>query len=304
MKLICILFFCMAASMVMAQTESANVIPTLAAVRIDDGSVTTLHLSPGYASSVRLPEEISSVIVGDPASFKAEHSESEPRLVFFKPVTAKPRESNALITTKSGQEISLHLLSAGEGRTGAPVDFLVDYRRPHSVLVSSDATSFLVLPTHPVFLAPTSSSAQSEKLSAPAQALERQRAVSYPIWEGKDVLAAVGESSQREQQTMIAFSVLNNSKHAIELLPPQIELKETGKGNKRKTVKAEPIVVSEYHMTGRRLAAGQRVDGVVVFERPSFKESGERLQLRLAEAEQVNHPILLSVPFTADGEMR
>ena len=54
-------------------------------------------------------------------------------------------------------------------------------------------------------------------------------------------------------------------------------------------------------MTARRLEAGQRADGVIVFERPSFKESSEKLQLQLAQAEQVDRPILLPVPFTASS---
>ena len=52
----------------------------------------------------------------------------------------------------------------------------------------------------------------------------------------------------------------------------------------------------------RRLAPGERADGVVVFERPAFKESSEKLQLQIAQAEQVDHPILLPVPFTANSQ--
>jgi hypothetical protein len=37
----------------------------------------------------------------------------------------------------------------------------------------------------------------------------------------------------------------------------------------------------------------------VVFERPAFKESTEKLELQLAQAEQVDRPILLLVPFAA-----
>lgn len=130
--------------------------------------------------------------------------------------------------------------------------------------------------------------------------LERQKAVSSPAWEGKELLTALGESSQYEHQTILRFSVLNHSKRVVELLPPQIEFSGTAMRKKGKgRIKAEPIAVSEYRMTSRRLAPGERADGVVVFERPAFKESGEKLQLQLAEAAQVDRPILLPVPFTA-----
>lgn len=38
-------------------------------------------------------------------------------MVFLKPITSEPSESNALVTTKSGQEISLQLVSAGKGQS-------------------------------------------------------------------------------------------------------------------------------------------------------------------------------------------
>jgi hypothetical protein len=56
---------------------------------LDAQTVTVLHLHPGFVSSVLLPEEVSSVVLGDPAAFKGEHSEAEPRLVFFKPASPK-----------------------------------------------------------------------------------------------------------------------------------------------------------------------------------------------------------------------
>jgi hypothetical protein len=58
------------------------------------------------------------------------------------------------------------------------------------------------------------------------------------------------------------------------------------------------VAITEYRLTARRLEPGQRADGVVVFERPSFKESSERLEFRLAEADKVDQPITLQVSFT------
>ena len=61
--------------------QDARVVPNVASVSIAGGTVTLLHLAPGYTTPVKVPEEVSSVVIGDPASFKAEHSDSEPRLV-------------------------------------------------------------------------------------------------------------------------------------------------------------------------------------------------------------------------------
>src|SRR3984885_16196591 len=111
MKICWIFVHLIALSYCLAQADPPlRVLPDARILRLtlDTQSVTVLHLRPGYVSSVRLPEDVSSVVLGNPGTFKAEHSEAEPRLVFLKPLTAKASETNALITTKSGHEIPLH----------------------------------------------------------------------------------------------------------------------------------------------------------------------------------------------------
>ena len=300
MKLHLLIMVYLVAALGVAQTHDGAVIPKTTTVSIEEGLVTLLHLAPGYTTSVKLPEEISSAVVGDPASFKAEHSDAEPRLLFLKPITSKPSETNALITTRSGHEITLHLLSAGKVVADPPIDFLVEYRRPQSVIVSSsDRQSFLIGETHPISQVKSTSSPPSENPDLVGAELEKQKGLASPAWEGKEVLAALGASVARDQQTMLAFSILNSSKRTVELLPPQLELVGSAHGRKGKRIKVDPVPISEYRMTTRRLAPGERADGVVVFERPAFKESTEKLELQLAQAEQVDRPILLPVPFVA-----
>jgi hypothetical protein len=297
----CLLVVFLTVSCAMAQNENGKVAPKITVLPIEQGAVTVLHLAAGYTSSVRMPEEINSVVVGNPASFKAEHSEAEPRLVFLKPITTQAAESNALITSKSGQEISLHLISAGQAAGNPTVDFLIEYGHPRSVIINSSAPPAFLIPDGGPFSPPELVRAivRAEKPDTVGAELEMQEAISSPAWEGRELLVAVGESSQHEHRTLLRFSVLNRSKHIVELLPPQIEF--SGKATHRKgrgRIKAEPVAVAEFRMTSRRLAPGQRADGVVVFDRPSFKESSEKLQLQLAEAAQVDRPILVPVPFT------
>ncbi len=138
---------------------------------------------------------------------------------------SQPGESNALITTKSGQEISLHLVSAGKGAPNARVDFLVEYRLAQSVLISPDKQSFLIAETRPVSSAiPADRPAQSDKPDSVAKQLEKQKNLPSPAWQGKELLAALGDSLETNHQTVLGFSVLNDSKRVIELLPPQLEL--------------------------------------------------------------------------------
>lgn len=283
----------------LAQGQEIKVTPKIDNLSLDDQAVTLVYLSPGYATAIRMPDEIISVVIGDPAKFKAEHSESESRLVFLKPVTPKPAESNALITMKSGQAVSLHLVSSGSSSVEDPrVDFFVEFRRPKGLLLDSGGPSFFVVPTESIAQGnPDFSDTVTPRTDWIAQILSQQSA-STPHWQGKELLAALGQSMQQGTQTVVGFSVVNQSKTSVELLPPQLEISGRA-SNGGKQTRAEPIALSEYRMTLRRLQPGERTDGVVVFERPAFKESGEKLELRLAQADQVDRPLILPVPFIA-----
>lgn len=278
--------------------QDARIVPTVASVSVASGTVTLLHLAPGYTTSVKLPEEVNSVVIGDPASFKAEHSDSEPRLVFLKPITDQPAESNALITTRSGQEVTLQLVSPGKTNQDPKVDFLIQYRPPESLVIGPDISSFLIADTRPIAPPASSPDLSPHNTDPVADAVEAQAGILTLAWQGKDLRAAVGVSVTTGSHTILGFSIVNGTKQTIELLPPQIELVGSARGKKHKQIKAEPIPLIEYRMTRRRLAPGERADGVAVFERPAFKESAERLELQLARSDQVDRPILLPVPFT------
>ena len=79
-----------------------------------DEKVITLRLTPRVATSIRMPEPVNSVVLGDPENFQAEHSEHEPELVTVKPVAAGPAQTNLLITTTLGHQVNLLLISSGE----------------------------------------------------------------------------------------------------------------------------------------------------------------------------------------------
>ena len=149
MRVHLVFFIYLVATVGTAQTDNGRVIPKITSLPIEEGEVTLIHLGPGYTTSIRFPEEVRSVVLGNPGSFKAEHSEAEPRMVFLKPITSDPSESNALVTTKSGQEISLQLVSAGKGAINARVDFVVEYHRRRSMVVEPETQSFVIAEIQP-----------------------------------------------------------------------------------------------------------------------------------------------------------
>ena len=291
---VCLLTFGIAA----AQSELPQA--RIVNLSVDPEQVLVLHLRPGYVSSVRVLEEVSSVVLGDPGAFKAEHSEAEPQLVFFKATTAKSAQTNALITTKSGREIPLSLASLGKSDQSEVVDYVLNFEHPHSFLITSNHSSFVVgatqsiLPEDPPANPPIVNSAAKQE-----QHLLKAERLQNPHWEGKLLRVAVGPTTEKEQQMTVAFAVLNASSRTIEVLPPQIQLAGTSKEKHRKAIKAEPVAIKDYWITTRKLPPGARADGAVLFERPSFKESNERLLLAVAQAEEVDRPVFAPIAFVA-----
>jgi hypothetical protein len=284
--------------LVSAQTELPQA--RILNLSVDPEQVLVLHVRPGYVSSVRVLEEVSSVVLGDSGAFKAEHSEAEPQLVFFKATTAKPAQTNALITTKGGREISLSLVSQGKSDRSEVVDYVLNCERPHSFLITSGNSSFAVGDTKNIAqVDPPANSPPEKPATSQEQQLLKVERVENLHWEGKLLRVAVGQATEKEQQMAVPFAVLNASARTIEVLPPQIQLASTSIDKHRKAIKAEPVAIKDYWMTTRRLAPGARADGMVVFERPSFKESSERLLLAVAQAEEVDHPVLAPIAFVA-----
>ena len=290
-------------------SEAQQVDPAIVDLPISASTVTDVHLHPFFTTTIRLPDTVTSVAVGAPTLFKVEHSANDPRLVFIKPTTAGAATSNLIISLHSGQEISLRLLSGGRS-TNTPVDFVVNYEPKQSFLIGSTddvGGNFASVPDPPA------------KPSALDVALKEQSGIASPEWStnsenanasdradsGKPILGALGAVQEQGQLMLAAYSVVNRSDRWIEVLPPQVELQSpnlSAKRKKREQVLAVQVPVSEYRLTARRLAPGERADGAVEFSRPGFKQSADHLVLELGTASAVDHPLLLQLPFVAPGQ--
>jgi hypothetical protein len=284
--------------------------PVVSDVTVSKAAVTDVHLRPLFTTTIRLPDAVSSVAVGAPTLFEAEHAEQEPRLVYIKPATKQPAESNLVITMRSGETISMRLISDGNSALNEPVDYIVDYKPQESFFIGSSD-----------LIAQKSQEQSTEEKHDPLDlALQGQARVSTPAWQSSSVLdetssktgppsivGALGEIRETNGRMLVAYSVRNQSNQWIEVLPPQIEVSSPGdksevkKKDRKHIVEAEQVPVTSFKVNGRRLAPGARVDGVVSFDRPGFKQSQERLLLELASANSVDKPLLLPVPFVAPG---
>ena len=279
----------------------------VATITINPNQVTALHLRPEFESTIRMPEEITSVILGSPSSFKAEHNEGEPQYVYVKPITKDPVQSNLLIATKSGQHVTLELISDGASANNAnqPVDFLIEYRASRSFLVVSDA-AVPVMPKPNEKAAPPGVARTHSPSAVPSaidQEFEQQTELNAPKWtkwDGKQIETSIGDIRQWSNETVISYSVYNNSDQPVEIVAPQIQItgRKTEKKKEGKGVLSDQLEIRDYKLSVTRLEAGGRADGVVVFDRPNFKQSTEKLFLQIAQADQVDRPILIRLPFT------
>ena len=113
---------------------------------------------------------------------------------------------------------------------------------------------------------------------------------------------AVARTDETGSDMTVTFNIANNSLRTVELLPPQVQLSGTAKQKHHKAIKAEPVAVKDYRLAARRLPPGATTEGTVVFERPAFKESREQLLLQIAQAEEVDRPVLAPIAFVAPAK--
>ena len=141
--------------------------------------------------------------------------------------------------------------------------------------------------------------------------LERQRRAPLPALygekpgvapPGKQILkAGVSEVIDQGKEVVVLFSVVNVQDHAVELMPPQVQL--GGKVKKGTIVRhsvwsnSEQLPVEDFRMSRRRIGPGERADGVLIFQRPSFKQSNETLLLQMADSGAVDRPALAPIGF-------
>src|SRR5687768_16036450 len=111
-----------------------------------EGRPATLRLAAHRTTTIRLPDPVNSVIVGDPNLFQAEYSPDEPLLVFAKPISPTAAESNLVISTMQGRQFVLVLKSLGSVVADATivVDLLVNCRPAAIFFIEEGFPSVLI----------------------------------------------------------------------------------------------------------------------------------------------------------------
>jgi hypothetical protein len=293
---------------------------------VDSSIVGEVHCKPLYISTIHLPEAVTSIAVGAPTLFTAEHVENEPKLVYVSPLTHDVAESNLLVALASGETISLKLISSGNSAAQYDVDFVLDYRPdkallafagppesgiPHPSMAAATPLAAASLTSYPV----RSSVRTPQPVSVIDAALAAQAEIATPHWITADdlvrldkanatatrsIAASLGRAVQVGDTMMVSYSVLNVGRNWVQVMTPQIQLDNpVQKKPSKKGVLAEPVSIQDFRQDVVKLAPGDRLDGVVQFSRPGFKQSRETLLLQLATADAVDHPVMIPLPFVA-----
>lgn len=241
--------------------------------------------------------------------------------------TAHGHESSLLLVSRGEQKSA----------TPPNVDFLLKYKSAAGFLIEPDYPSALVAQTVPVgpemqaAALDTATAAATpvslQKLGLPPspatdppndvkprgldELLTRQEHARLPRLYGEHVAgenatgdqvrAGVSDVVDGGDHVIVLFSAVNPTDHAILLMPPQVQL--GGKVKSGKIIRrshwasADQLPVMDFRLSKRRLGPGERADGVVVFERPPYKQSNETLFLQMAQAGAVDRPALAPIGF-------
>ena len=285
-----------------------------------------VSLLPHFATTIRMRDTVQSIVVGDTKLFRADHDEGDPSLVIVHALTTEPAQTNLEITTISGQQAVLWLISDEQPK--GPVDFAIHYDREPvtagsfwhpespspSVLiaqtVSVDRTASAEAPSNhslqvvrfPALHTDADPNAQLEDL------LKRQQQAPLPKLYGQHpgamqddhhLKAGISEVIDGGGTVIVLFSVVNTAPHAIALLAPQLQL---GGQVKKKWTTSDQLPVLTYRLDRERLEPNGRANGVLLFERPSFKQAKQSLFLQQADSGAVDQPALAPIGFGVSTE--
>lgn len=297
-------------------------------------AATPVHLLPHFSTTIRMRDAVRSVVVGDPSLFWADHKDEDASLVIVHARTEQPAQTNLEVTTVSGQQAILWLIS--DPQSQSPVDFALHYDTlpstpasrsfwrkesvlPHMLVAetlrvdSSAPQTEGQAPGGPA-PSPISWNGESERSSEPEtqinldRLLAEQERAPLPILYGQHPASIKGEPhlqagvSQVIDQggtVLVLFSVVNPAAHAVALLPPQVQL---GGQVKKKWTTAEQLPVIQSKLDRVRVGPGERANGLVLFERPSFKQSKESLFLQMADSSAVDRPALAPIGFGVSSQ--
>jgi hypothetical protein len=203
-----------------------------------------------------------------------------------------------VITTVGRRQIRLLLRTEDQIETGQGAE-----RKVHFLLRYESASRFVIDQGGPSSLTVSETvplpSGLSKDLSKPSPGrpagefftglvdtlLSRQRRSALPSLHGDSLRVGISEVLENGTALSVLFSIVNPGKERIDLMPPQVQLsglkRSGGIIRRSRSYISEQVPVSDFRLSGRRVEGNERIDGVVLFEKPMFKESNQSLFLQV-----------------------
>lgn len=301
------------------QVHDVKTVPQVERIPINEGRVRTIHLRYGITTAIKTPLPVTTIAIGDPYLFEAEHSAEEPTILLVKPRTHEACNSNLVVVLENGTALSFSLASTGDGIPNDPVDFMLELTQGQSLFKSSAGTDLSSsgkafsggsLPGAPdqtddvrKLLLATLRDQSHVATPAYRNAKELTKEVKANESAPDTLAVALGAVRQSGDHMIVSYSVMNISNILVEVMPAQVQYSNphAKKPKKGRGARAEQIPVNQFLTTERKLQPGQRCDGVITFDRPNFKQFAERLLLQVASASAVDYPLMVPIPFVAPG---
>jgi hypothetical protein len=203
-----------------------------------EGRPGTLQLAPHVTTTIRLPEPVNSVVVGDSSLFQAEYSPNEPLLVFARPIVTGNAETNLVISTIEGRQFVLLLRSIGAAadEKAVGVDLFVVCQAAGVRFIEESFPSVVIADTVRLREATNPSAKADTWDSAPAESelldalVNRQHLQRIPKFYGDSFRVGIGEVVEHGARMTVSFSVMNPKSEPIELVLPQVQLANRSKG--------------------------------------------------------------------------
>src|SRR5438132_1005424 len=198
-----------------------------------EGQPASIRLAPHVTTTIRLPEPVNSVIVGDPTLFQAEYSPNEPLLVFAKAASTSVARTNLVISTVGDRQFVLLLksVSAPGDQTESAADLLVICQVSGPHFIDESFPSALIPET--ISLGnrdgQTTISADNDAATSLDAILSRQRRLKPATLHGDRIRVGIGPVTEDGSRLLVPFSVLNSQAESIELVSPQVQLARLSK---------------------------------------------------------------------------
>ena len=275
---------------------------------IFEGQPATLRLALHLTTTIRLPDPVNSVVVGDSSLFQAEYSPDEPLLVFAKPLTATAAESNLVISTTHGRHFVLSLKSPGSLSAGvaSDVDLFVNCRPAGIVFIEETFPSTLIPGTLdlgnaaiPGLASGTTPESATDRFELD-DLVRRQAQQSPNNLYGDRIRVSIGQVLEHGARLTVSFTVINSGSETVELVPPQVQLAGQTKSAMFRHTRWDTVhqlPVEAYRFSSRKIEPRGRVDGALTFERPQIKQSTEGLFLQIADSAAIDRPTLAPLSF-------